>query len=290
MRDGALAEGRIAVQINHAGASASFSRTGVQPVSASDVPTKDGGDIPRPLEVKEIHEIARRYGEAAKRAVIAGFDAVEIHGGHSYLISQFLSPLTNHRTDEFGGSAENRARFLALVARRGARAGGSPFSGSLPHQRRRVPAGGNTLDDCLEYLRFVEEYIDVFDVSAALNASMHKQLDSPFFPDGWRSYMARAVKERYGKPCISVGNYRDPEVAERVLAQGDADLIGIGRGLIADPTGVRKVWYGREGEIRKCISCNIGCAGNRISSNIPHPLHRQSRRRGRGCYLQRRGE
>ena len=81
--------------------------------------------------------------------------------------------------------------------------------------------------------------------------------------------MARAVKDRHGKLCISVGNYRDPAVAERVLAQGDADLIGIGRGLIADPNWVRKVWYGREDEIRKCISCNIGCAGNRISSNIP---------------------
>lgn len=283
-----LAEGRIAVQINHAGASASFSRTGVQPVSASDVPTKDGGDIPRPLEVEEIHEIARRYGEAAKRAVIAGFDAVEIHGGHSYLISQFLSPLTNHRTDEFGGSAENRARFLALVAREVREQVGPRFPVLCRISADEFLPGGNTLDDCLEYLRFVEEYIDVFDVSAALNASMHKQLDSPFFPDGWRSYMARAVKERYGKPCISVGNYRDPEVAERVLAQGDADLIGIGRGLIADPNWVRKVWYGREGEIRKCISCNIGCAGNRISSNIPIRCTVNPDVVGGDAYLQRR--
>ena len=103
-----LAEGRIAVQINHAGASASESRTGVQPVSASDVPTKDGGDIPRPLEVEEIYQNVKRYGQAAKRAVIAGFDAVEIHGGHSYLISQFLSPLTNHRDDEFPDDATGK--------------------------------------------------------------------------------------------------------------------------------------------------------------------------------------
>ncbi len=264
-----LAEGRIAVQINHAGASASESRTGVQPVSASDVPTKDGGDTPRPLEVEEIYQIVKRYGQAAKRAVIAGFDAVEIHGGHSYLISQFLSPLTNHRDDEFGGSIENRARFLALIAREVREQVGPNFPVICRISADEFLPGGNTLDDCLEYLQYCQEYIDVFDVSAALNASLHRQLDVSYYPDGWRSYMARAVKERYGKLCISVGNYRDPAVAERVLAQGDADLIGIGRGLIADPNWVRKVWYGREDEIRKCISCNIGCAGNRISSNIP---------------------
>ena len=105
----------IAIQLNHAGASAMSSRIGMQPVSASDVPSKAGGEIPRPLEKDEIMHIVKKYGEAAKRAQICGFDAVEIHAGHSYLISQFLSPITNKRTDEFGGSAENRARFAKLV-------------------------------------------------------------------------------------------------------------------------------------------------------------------------------
>lgn len=91
----------IAIQINHAGASAMSSRIGMQPVSASDVPSKAGGEIPRPLEKEEILHIVKKYGEAAKRAQICGFDAVEIHAGHSYLISQFLSPTTNDRTDEF---------------------------------------------------------------------------------------------------------------------------------------------------------------------------------------------
>ncbi len=108
-------EQKIAIQINHAGASAMSSRTGMQPVSASNIPSKAGGEIPRPLEKEEIYEIAKKYGEAAKRAQTAGFDAVEIHAGHSYLISQFLSPLYNDRTDEFGGSIENRTRFARLV-------------------------------------------------------------------------------------------------------------------------------------------------------------------------------
>ena len=83
----------------------------MQPVSASDIPSKAGGEIPRPLSKDEIYRIVKKYGEAAKRAQIAGFDTVEIHGAHSYLLNQFLSPITNKRTDEFGGSLENRARF-----------------------------------------------------------------------------------------------------------------------------------------------------------------------------------
>ena len=114
-RDINLDSSPTAIQINHAGASAQSARINMQPVSASDVPSKAGGEIPRPLEKDEIMHIVKKYGEAAKRAQIAGFDAVEIHAGHSYLISQFLSPLTNKRTDEFGGSLENRARLAKLV-------------------------------------------------------------------------------------------------------------------------------------------------------------------------------
>ncbi|MDO4409564.1 MAG: NADH:flavin oxidoreductase, partial [Eubacteriales bacterium] len=107
--------GMIGVQINHAGASAMSSRIGMQPVSSSTLPSKPGGEIPRPLSREELESIAKDYGKAAKRAQIAGFDVVEIHAGHSYLISQFLSPSMNDRTDEFGGSAENRARFCRMV-------------------------------------------------------------------------------------------------------------------------------------------------------------------------------
>lgn len=105
----------MGIQINHAGASAMSSRIGMQPVSASRFPSKAGGEISRGLSKEEIASIAKDYGTAAKRAVNAGFDVVEIHAGHSYLISQFLSPTTNDRTDEFGGSAEKRARFCRMV-------------------------------------------------------------------------------------------------------------------------------------------------------------------------------
>ena len=260
---------KIAIQINHAGASAISSRINMQPVSASDVPSKEGGEIPRPLSREEILHIVKKYGEAAKRAHTAGFDAVEIHAGHSYLISQFLSPITNKRTDEFGGSVENRTRFCRMVIDEVRKQVGPFFPIMLRLSADELMEGGNTLDDTLEYLDYLQEEVDIFDVSCGLNGSIQYQIDANYLPDGWRSYMAKAVKEKFNKPCISMGNIRDPKVAERILADGDADLIGMGRGLIADPAWVNKVATGHECDLRKCISCNVGCAGNRIGVNRP---------------------
>ena len=259
----------IGIQINHAGASAQSARTQMQPVSASDIPSKAGGEIPRPLEKEEILQIVKKYGQAAKRAQAAGFDTVEIHAGHSYLISQFLSPLTNHRTDEFGGSAENRARFARMVLEEVRAQVGPHFPIFVRISADEFLEGGNTLEDTLDYLQYFQEEADVIDVSAGLNSSLQYQIDANYLPDGWRSYMAKAVKERYGKPCVTTGNIRNPQVAEDILAKGDADIIGMGRGLIADPDWVNKVEFGDVCDIRKCISCNIGCAGNRIGINRP---------------------
>lgn len=259
----------IGIQINHAGASAQSARTQMQPVSASDIPSKAGGEIPRPLEKEEILQIVKKYGQAAKRAQAAGFDTVEIHAGHSYLISQFVSPLTNHRTDEFGGSAENRARFARMVLEEVRAQVGPHFPIFVRISADEFLEGGNTLEDTLDYLQYFQEEADVIDVSAGLNSSIQYQIDANYLPDGWRSYMAKAVKERYGKPCVTTGNIRNPQVAEDILAKGDADIIGMGRGLIADPDWVNKVEFGDVCDIRKCISCNIGCAGNRIGINRP---------------------
>ncbi len=259
----------IGIQINHAGASAVSSRIGMQPVSSSNIPSKDGGEIPRPLEKEEIYEIVKKYGEAAKRAQTCGFDCVEIHCGHSYLISQFLSPTMNKRTDEFGGSPENRARFAKLVIEEVRRQVGPFFPIFVRISAEEFVEGGNTLEDTLEYLKYFEQEVDVFDVSAGLNQSIQFQIDANYLPDGWRSYMAKAVKEKYNKPCVTMGNIRDPQVAEEILARGDADIIGMGRGLIADPDWCNKVELGHEDDLRKCISCNVGCAGHRIGLNQP---------------------
>ncbi|MDO5799314.1 MAG: FAD-dependent oxidoreductase [Eubacteriales bacterium] len=259
----------IAVQLNHAGASAMDKRIGMQTVSASDVPSKPGGSVPRPLTKEEILEIVKKYGEAAKRAQAAGFDAVEVHAGHGYLISQFLSPTMNKRTDEFGGSPENRARFAKMVMEEVRKQVGPFFPIFCRISADELVKGGNTLEDTLELLTYFEKEADVIDVSAGLNSSLQYQIDSCQLEDGWRSYMSRAVKEKFGKPTITTGNIRSPKRAEEILENGDADFIGMGRGLIADPNWVNKVEFGEECSIRKCISCNIGCAGHRLAQNTP---------------------
>lgn len=259
----------IGIQLNHAGASALSSRIGMQPVSASTLPSKPGGEIPRPLTKEELTSIAKDYGIAAKRAVNAGFDLIEIHAGHSYLISQFLSPTMNDRTDEFGGCAENRARFCRMVIDEVRAAIGPRIPISLRLSVDELVEGGNTVEDCLEYLEFLNDEVDLFDTSAALNPTIQYQIDANYLEDGWRSYMAKAVRDRFHKPTIAIGNIRNPQVAEDILARGDADLIGLGRGLIADPDWCNKARYGDICDIRKCISCNVGCVGNRIGGNKP---------------------
>lgn len=259
----------IAIQINHAGASALDTRIGMQTVSASDLPSKPGGCIPRALEKEEICKIVKKYGEAAKRAQSAGFDAVEIHAGHGYLISQFLSPTMNRRTDEFGGSAENRARFAKMVMEEVRKQVGPFFPILCRVSADELVEGGNTLEDTIELLSYFQEEADIIDVSAGLNSSLQYQIDSCQLEDGWRSYMSKAIREKFAKPTITTGNIRSPKRAEEILENGDADFIGMGRGLIADPNWVNKVEFGEEEKLRKCISCNIGCAGHRLAQNTP---------------------
>ena len=233
--------------------------TNIQPVSASDIPSRVGGDIPRALTTDEIYTIVDKFAEAAKRAVTAGFDAVEIQAGHGYLLNQFLSPTTNDRTDEFGGSKENRARFTTLVLKAVRETVGENIPIFLGISADELAEGGNTLDDTLEIVEYFKDYVDVFDVSAGLTCSIQYQYDADYLPDGWKSYMSKAIKEKTGKPCQTSGNIREPEVANRILEDGEADLIAIGRGLIADPEWVNKVQFGNTDDINRCISCNNGC-------------------------------
>lgn len=258
------------VQINHAGASAYGLRLeGKQAVSSSDIPSKKGNPAPRSLTTEEIHHIVKKYGEAANRAQRAGFDCVEIHAGHSYLISQFLSPLYNKRTDEFGGTPENRARFAKLVVEEVRKQVGPFFPISLRFSADECLEGGNSLDDTLELLEYFVEEVDILNVSAALNDSIQFQIDQINLADGWRSYMAKKVKEKFGKVTVTSGNIRSPKIANEILENGDADLLAMGRGLIAEPNWVNKVQDGKEYLLRKCISCNIGCADHRIAKSRP---------------------
>lgn len=261
---------KVSVQLNHAGASAYAARLGgVQPVSASNIPSKTGGAIPRPLTLEEMKDIARKYGEAAARAQLAGFDAVEIHAGHSYLLNQFLSPLFNNRTDEFGGSVENRARFARIVIDSVRAAVGPRFPISIRISADDMIKGGNTLEDSLELMEYMQEKVDFLNISVAQNDNLYLQHDKMSLAEGWRSYMAKAFKEKFNKPVITSGNIRSANVAEEIIAKGDADLLAMGRGLIAEPYWANKVADGQEHLLRRCISCNIGCADHRLAKSQP---------------------
>ena len=260
----------VSIQLNHAGASAyAYRLNGEMPLSSSSTPSKKNGNIPRPMTHDEIYHAVDKFGDAAERVRRAGFDCVEIHAGHSYLISQFLSPLFNKRTDEFGGSVENRARILTLIVDKVRACVGPRFPVSLRISADDFLEGGNTLEDSLRILELCEEKVDIINVSAAQNDNLNFQIDQMSLEDGWKRYLSRAVRDKFHKPTVIAGNIRTPKVAEDIIASGDADLIAIGRGLIAEPEWVQKVQSGNERLMRKCISCNIGCADHRIARSRP---------------------
>ena len=142
---------KIAIQVNHAGSAANPARIGTQPISASNLPCKTGGFIPRPMTTEEVHTLITKYAQACKRAQMAGFDAVELHAGHSYLINQFLSPLTNNRTDEFGGSMINRLRFLKLILEESRKLVGADYPIMIRISADEFCEGGLTLEDTLNW-------------------------------------------------------------------------------------------------------------------------------------------
>lgn len=260
----------VGIQLNHAGASAyAYRLNGEMPLSSSSTPSKKNGNIPRPMTHDEIYHAVDKFGDAAERVRRAGFDCVEIHAGHSYLISQFLSPLFNKRTDEFGGSVENRARILTLIVDKVRACVGPRFPVSLRISADDFLEGGNTLEDSLRILELCQEKVDIINVSAAQNDNLNFQIDQMSLEDGWKRYLSRAVRDKFHKPTVIAGNIRTPKVAEDIIASGDADLIAIGRGLIAEPEWVQKVQSGNERLMRKCISCNIGCADHRIARSRP---------------------
>lgn len=251
----------IAIQLNHCGAWTSPQRTGgLQPVAPSDVPVEPGGVVPRPLSVDEIKALVDLFVQAGLRAQKAGFDGIEIHGAHGYLISQFLSPSTNHRDDEYGGSLENRLRFpLAIV--RGLRAALGP---RFPLWMRIngddfLPDGNDQRACQIIAQKLVEAGLDALHVSAGMPASYPKQVEPITFPQGWKFYLAAGIKAVVNVPIIAPSVVREPEVAQEAIASGKVDFVALGRALLADPEWANKAARGEAEQIRRCISCNI-CA------------------------------
>lgn len=253
-RHGAL----VGAQLQFAGRETSAAITGTQPVAPSPVPCTavTGGDVPRPLGVGEIRALVEAFAEAARRAVAAGFDAVEIHGAHGYLIGQFLSPYANRRDDEYGGDFEGRLRFpLEVIA-----AVRAVVSDHYP-LLYRISAdehveGGLTLPDaCRIAARLEAAGIDLIDVSAGIYESAPWIVQPMEMRQGCLVPLAREIRRHVRIPISVAGRISDASVAEQILEAGDVDFVTLGRALHADPEMPRKSAEGREDEICACVAC-----------------------------------
>jgi 2,4-dienoyl-CoA reductase-like NADH-dependent reductase (Old Yellow Enzyme family)/thioredoxin reductase len=264
---------RCAVQIQHPGRQAAWPRKDL--VSASDqlvsLPGSAGHEVVyaeevakgksiRAMTVDEVYGLVEKFGEAAWRVQQAGFDCVELHGAHGYLIAQFMSPYVNKRHDRFGGSFINRMRFvLEILARIRAKCG-SEFPIGVRYSGVEWVPGGRELDETVRAARLFEEHGAAFvDISAGIFEAPAAVMDPMYYPQGWNTYTAEEVKRHVRIPVITSHTLRDPHYCERILAEGRADLVGLSRQMIADPYWANKAYARRPREIRKCISCLVGC-------------------------------
>lgn len=252
----------IALQLNHAGRGAGADVTGHPPQAPSAVSLIPGVLPPEEMTPEEIRQVVADFGEMARRAKEAGFDAVEIHGAHGYLIQQFLSPRLNLRGDAYGGSRENRGRFAVEILRQVRQTVGSAFPVIFRLGLRELVEGGYELEDGLFWAGQVEAAgADALNVSGGTGESYHTvvQFISPMsFPEGYFVPLAAAAKKAVHIPVIAANRLNEPALAEAVLREGKADLIAVGRNFLTDPHWPAKAEAGGAERIRSCVACN-GC-------------------------------
>jgi len=253
---------KIFLQLSHSGRTQSAaSLKGFQPVSSSPVPaTRPGGAYPTPraLTRGEIYEFIERWAQGAFRAKQSGFDGVSLHMAHGTLMTSFISPLLNIREDDFGGTPENRMRFPTGVVRRIKALCGAHFPVDVRFSVDEFKEGGVTIKDSPLIARmFQEAGADSINMSSAFYDNLHKSNDIMRNQEGWKRYMWQALTKEIKGPAIACGGLRHPEFCEKVLAQGDADFVGLGRSLLADPEWPIKASQGQVEDIRHCISCLV---------------------------------
>jgi len=266
---------RAAIQISHAGRRAGRVShengclevtRGMMPVAPSIVGHPSPGHVvPQELRIEEIDGIVEKFGQATRRAVEAGFEVVGLHCAHMYLCGEFLSPWANKRTDKYGGSLENRLRFvLEIIERMKKELGNVPL---ICRMNGQEPKGGNTLLEIREIARRLQlAGVEAISVSTGFGAVLNERdfisAEAPIgTPEGCIVHLAENIKIGVTIP-VMVGNMiRNPEFVESVLLENRADMITLGRPLITDPDWVNKVSAGRYRDIRPCVSCCQGCLG-----------------------------
>ncbi|MGD2099549.1 MAG: FAD-dependent oxidoreductase [Desulfobacterales bacterium] len=251
-------EGSVpAVQIHHGGRQTSIKVIKRKPLAPSAIPCPTiRGDV-EPLTTEGIHEIVQKFGDAAQRAQQAGFELIEIHGAHGYLINQFLSKVSNVREDEYGGDIVGRSRFAIEIVETIRQRLGPQFPLSFKISAQEFLPDGLTVTESIEILKHLEKAgIDVVQVSAGNDITAEWICQPMFMAQACLAESAARIKKALNIPVMTVGRINDPVIANEVLEKNQADLVCIGRGLLADPQLPNKAREGRLDEIRTCIACN----------------------------------
>ncbi|MFC1532885.1 FAD-dependent oxidoreductase [Thermodesulfobacteriota bacterium] len=244
---------RAAIQIGGRG---TMQDEGMEAVAPSPVPDYSNDTVPRELTKQEIWFYVKAFAEAACRIREAGFDALEIHGAHGHLVSQFLSPYTNRRNDEFGGNVANRARFACLILNEIRKNLGPDFPVIFRMNGDDFIEGGLTIEEAIEQAEMlVRAGADALHVSGSCHETIWHHFPPYMFPPGNLVHLASRVKKKVSVPVITVGKINDPFLAEQILLDGKADFVSMGRALIADPDLPNKAREGRFDDIRRCLYC-----------------------------------
>jgi 2,4-dienoyl-CoA reductase-like NADH-dependent reductase (Old Yellow Enzyme family) len=248
---------RFGVQLMHGGRQ-SYHDHKVAP-SAIPAPAVVKG-VPRELAEPEIRELIGAFGDAARRCREAGFDFIEIHGAHGYLINQFLSPNANARTDGYGGGFDGRIRFFLELLRDVKAKTGDDYPVGLRINGNDYIENGWTLDEAVRLAPILErEGADYLHVSAGVYGSSQLTIPSMYVDHGCFIHLAEAVKSAVSIPVIGVGRIKDPVMADGLIRDGRVDVVAMGRALLADPELPAKAMAGQAGRIRPCLGCCLGC-------------------------------
>ncbi len=250
--------GKLLIQLFHAGRNGALGMMADQeacPVAPSPIPSPIYKELPKELSVGEIEEIVHEFGRAANLCRMAGVDGVEISCSAGYLLSQFLSPLTNKRTDEYGGNMENRMGFPLEVIKSVRESVGKDYPVIL-----RVSAsdmlGGYGIQETIRLIKKAEKYLDGINVTGGWHESEIPQI-SMHLPEGGFAFLAREVKQHVKIPVIACNRINNEDIAKEIIEQGNADFVGCARAFLADSDFVRKMEQGIP--YRRCIGCNKGC-------------------------------
>jgi len=218
------------------------------------------GKAAKQMTTEEIIDMVGKFSDAAWRCQAAQFDCVELHAAHGYLISQFMSPYLNRRTDRYGGSLENRLRFLLEIISSIKRKCGKDFPVLVRYSADEWVVGGREIDESVKVAQILEQAgVAALDLSQCIQESPGAGFDPMYYPEGWTMYASEAVKKVVKVPVIISHSLRTPAFCEQVIKEGKTDMVGLARQFLADPYWALKAKYGKDDDIRKCISCLTGC-------------------------------